>query len=127
MPCYKLLKLKSAALLLLSSTSVTAAAGDLFHGSWGTSAQCARELIVANGSKHFAPFEISASWLQHGDAWCRLNWVNVVEQDDFSYAVTDAICGEDDNRDYRIRLVLQGEELKLIWNGEFENAGLRRC
>ena len=108
-------------------STVVVADQTLFYGEWGTRAQCSRSLITPKGTKHHAPFEISAGWLQHGDSWCRLNWLNSVTNENGAFAVAHAICGEDDSRDYRINFNLDTDELTLVWNNEFGNNGLRRC
>ena len=113
------------ALLFVSTTAIANSA--LFYGIWGSEAQCARTLIIPQGTKHWSPFEISADWLKHGEVWCRIDWVNVVPREEGAYAVAQALCGEDDNRNYRINFNLVGDELTLIWNNEFANSALRRC
>ncbi len=131
---------KFANFVLLASLSVSTMAvadrsrfygdvsyGAVFYGAWGTQAQCARSLIVPFGTKHYAPFKISADWLQHGDVWCRLSWANVFINDADAAGVANAICGEDDSRNYRINLNLNGDELALVWNGDIVNSRLLRC
>jgi hypothetical protein len=98
-----------------------------FYGVWGTNKQCAKELIVAGGSKHAAPFEITKDWLGHGDVWCRLFWVNTGSGQHGRFALARALCGEDDVRDYQLDLTLKNAELTLTWNRQITNNSLQRC
>ncbi len=112
--------------LFVTSTGY-AAEHDIFFGKWGTDIQCAGDLIIATGTKRAAPFEISDDWLGQGDVWCRLNWSGVTQADSRQTAVAQAICGEDDARNYRLRFDLSGDELKITWDLWHTNGPLNRC
>lgn len=96
-------------------------------GKWGNESQCSRSLITPKGTKHFAPFEISTSWLGHGDVWCRLTWISADPNENGMVAFAHGLCGEDVNRDYRIKFNLVGEKLDIIWNTFHKNGPLTRC
>ncbi len=118
----------------LSLLSALAFAADAFaadqgplYGKWGTQTQCAGELLTPGGTKRATPFEIGKDWLGHGDVWCRLFWSTAAPTSDGLFAAARALCGEDAVVDYRINFNLDGSELTLIWNMQFENGPLMRC
>ena len=115
--------------IALSLVTVSAYASDreALFGDWGTSAQCARELITPKGTKHAAPFVINSEWLRHGDSWCYLNWGTVAPSSDGLFAVAQAQCGEDAVRGYTINFRLNGEELNLSWDLWHKVGPLMRC
>ena len=96
-------------------------------GVWGTEQQCARELLVPGGTKKAAPFEIQPDWLGNGDVWCRINWTAVKATENGVDAMAHGLCGEDNVRDYQIRVILSGEELQITWNFFHSNGPLFRC
>lgn len=114
------------ALLFLTSIAFSADL-PLIFGEWGTKAQCARKLIIPEGTKRAAPFVIQSDWLGHGDVWCRLKWSGDGSGPDKNFALALAICGEDDARDYQIRFNLSGDELTITWNLWHVNGPLMRC
>lgn len=112
---------------LLVSGLADASGPDVFYGKWGSDTQCTQALIVEGGTKRAAPFDIQPDWLGHGEVWCRLTWASVGQSESGAYAVVHALCGEDNVRDYQLRLSLALEQLWLVWNGQIENGPLRRC
>ncbi|MEM7271142.1 MAG: hypothetical protein AAF401_18025 [Pseudomonadota bacterium] len=114
-------------LLLLFAFPASANEQAAFHGVWGTEAQCGRELIKPGGTVVASPYEVGPEWLRQGGLWCRLNWYPVEPRDGGAFSGALAQCGEDAVRDYRVRMVLRGDELTLHW-GLFQASGpLRRC
>ena len=119
--------MRSILIALLFTSTGYAAEHDIFFGKWGTDKQCAEDLIIPSGTKRAAPFDIRDDWLGQGDVWCRLNWSKVTQTDDKQSAVAQAICGEDDARNYRIKFDLTGEALKITWDLWHTNGPLMRC
>jgi len=97
-------------------------------GLWGTETQCEGSLITPKGTKRATPFDVRPDWLGNGDVWCRLNWWSVYPLESNSMTATAiAVCGEDIERDYKIRFNLDGETLTIIWDLELQNGPLMRC
>jgi len=117
------------ALVVLSSFTHPALALDRepIYGKWGTEAQCSGALIIEKGTKHANPFDIRADWLERGDVWCRLDWVFSDSTPGGIFAIAKALCGEDSAREYQINFNLNGDELILVWDEQFENGPLKRC
>lgn len=115
------------ALALLFTSAVGAADLDSLYGEWGTEMQCSRTLITPRGTRHASPFVIKRDWLQHGEVWCRLNWITEGTTTDGYYAMASALCGEDGVRSFRLSFKLSGDLLTLSWNPRLINGPLRRC
>ena len=115
--------------LILTLMALPAAADDRtsFYGTWGTEKQCARELIKPGGTVQAQPFVIDESWLKQGGLWCRLSWFPVEPRGDGYFTGAHAQCGEDAVRDYRLSMILSGEDLTLRWGFTLSNGPLQRC
>jgi len=114
--------------LLLFAPLVIAQDVQPLVGLWGTDKQCAGELITPKGTKHAAPFDLRPDWLGHGEVWCRLNWWSVDQLNEGGMtALAQAVCGEDIERDYKIRFNLRDDTLTIVWDWEFQNGPLKRC
>jgi hypothetical protein len=113
--------------LLLPVTAALAADQQRLFGKWGTDAQCSRALLIPNGTKKAAPFDIRPNWLAHGDVWCRLIWLNAGTRSGNYFSIARALCGEDAVRNYYITFTLSNEELVLDWNLPLKNGPLKRC
>ena len=125
-PIFRLICMMSIGLLFISSDS-NAEAESLF-GKWGTEAQCEEKLIIPKGTKRASPFSIQQDWLGHGDVWCRLIWLSVQSSPNKTVGFANALCGEDNVRDYRIKFQLTAEKLSISWGiGSVTNGPLSRC
>ena len=101
----------------------------VFLGIWGTSAQCAGDLLQPGGTVRAVPFEITEGWLRHGALWCSLDWFPAVPRTDGTFASTRALCGEDSQRSYRLDFLHKADmdALVLIWDEALLNGPLMRC
>ena len=113
--------------LMLLSGPVQADDRVVLYGVWGTAAQCAERAIIPGGTKRAAPFELRPGWLRHGDLWCRLTWFPALPRNDGVFVATQALCGEDSVRAYRLDFDLSGQDLRLIWEERLINGPLQRC
>lgn len=98
-----------------------------FFGTWGTPAQCARDLITPGGSVNHAPFEIDTKWLRHGELWCQLQWGPVEDRNGALFTVANARCGEDTVSGYLLGMTKSDDSLVLRWTLFWKNGPLRRC
>jgi len=114
-------------MILMAMLAGPAQATDALWGRWGDARQCAGALLLPGGTVRAAPFELSPGWLRHGPTWCRLTWFPPQPRTDGLFASARALCGEDSARSYRLDAVLQGAELRLIWDETLINGPLRRC
>lgn len=115
--------------ILLLSAPAGANERAAFFGLWGTQEQCARAMIKPGGSLRAQPFEITESWLQQGTLWCALTWFPVSIRDTGAFASTQALCGEDSQRSYRLDFSYTASDkaLVLIWDEALLNGPLMRC
>ena len=96
-------------------------------GMWGSKAQCDRSLLLPNGTVHAEPFEIHPGWLRHGNLWCRLSWFPEQSRPNGLFVSTQALCGEDSVRHYRLDFALADGRLTLIWDVSLISGPLMRC
>jgi len=96
-------------------------------GVWGTEAQCAGALLIPGGTVHAAPVEITEGWLIHGDIWCALTWFPAQTRANGAFVSTQAVCGEDSQRSYRLDMDLDGNDLTLIWDEALVNGPMGTC
>ncbi|MEO1469326.1 MAG: hypothetical protein AAFV86_09725 [Pseudomonadota bacterium] len=117
------------AVACLAALALPAAADGraVLYGTWGTEAQCARDLLRPDWPVRAEPYVIGEHWLQHGQFWCRLSWFPVSERENGIFTGAVALCGEDGVNGYRLLLTLSGEELTLSWAGSITNGPLRLC
>ena len=99
----------------------------MLQGTWGTASQCQEAVLVEGGTFRAKPFIIDEEWLQHGEIWCRLDWIASEARPDGAYASARARCGEDAVRTYVLRLLKKGDDLTLMWDENVVNEGLRSC
>ncbi|MEM1420138.1 MAG: hypothetical protein AAF661_03225 [Pseudomonadota bacterium] len=118
-----------ASLLLFAILAPPASADEreLFYGTWGTPAQCARAPIKPGGTVLAEPFEIGEEWLRHGQIWCRLRWFPVEPRASGFFTGANAQCGEDAVRGYFLGMVLEDGDLTLRWDFPLSNGPLSRC
>ena len=119
--------MRYALAVILLSLPAAAEERHVFHGTWGTQAQCVGEPIKPGGSVKAAPYVIGPEWLRHGQTWCRLDWFPIEPREGGLFSGAHAHCGEDAVRSYLLGMNLARGELTLRWN-LFTSAGpLSRC
>lgn len=97
------------------------------YGTWGDAWQCAGAVLQPGGTLQAAPFTIKPGWLRHRQTWCRLTWFPVQPRPGGLFVSTQAQCGEDSVRGFRLDFILQDGALRLIWDEALVNGPLRRC
>lgn len=115
-----------AAVLLAWPAAAVADDHAAFFGAWGSPSQCARALLIPDGSVAAEPFVIGPQWLKHGRIWCSLSWFSVEPRENGLFSGAYAQCGEDSVRAYRLGMEIVGDRLMLRW--DFRLVGpLSRC
>ena len=87
-------------------------------GVWGTTRQCAA--FQAGEANHplLYPYHVTDRWIRQGPTHCYLNWQGSREIDGGLETTALAQCGEDNLREYRLRLRQRNERLQIRWSIE---------
>lgn len=96
-------------------------------GIWGTAEQCAAHESGNNDNPRLFPYRISGDWIRQGNIYCYLSWRDHEGDSDGLRAYALAQCGEDNLREYQLRLLLQQGELQIRWSEDFTTRALRAC
>ena len=113
--------------LIAQQSAATSGGRHALYGLWGDARQCTRAMIQNGGTVRAEPMQIAEGWLQQGTIWCRLTWFPVQARAGGLFVSARALCGEDSALDYRLDMVLDGDELSLIWDETLMNGPMRRC
>ena len=96
-------------------------------GTWGTAIQYDAHRAGDTSSPSLLPYEITQQWIRQGFIYCYLSWVGQELHDDTVSAHAWAQCGEDNLRDYRLRLQRKAGYLQIRWSDDFITASLEAC
>lgn len=102
-------------------------APDSLLGTWGTGTQCDAHRAGDTSSPSLLPYEITQEWIRQGFIYCYLSWNGHEKGNDAVTAYARAQCGEDNLRDYRLRLRHSAGRLQIRWSEDFTTAKLQHC
>ncbi len=102
-------------------------APDSLLGTWGTGTQCDAHRAGDISSPSLLPYEITREWIQQGFIYCYLSWIGYERAGDSVTAHAWAQCGEDNLRDYRLRLQRETDQLQIRWSEDFSTPQLQNC
>ena len=96
-------------------------------GVWGNERQCRAHRDGDETNPSRLPYIIGSQWLRQGFIYCYLSWRGYEDTGEGTRAWADARCGEDDLRDYRLRLELREHRLSIRWSNDFSVFRLQAC
>ncbi|MDH3761757.1 MAG: hypothetical protein OEU50_12305 [Gammaproteobacteria bacterium] len=96
-------------------------------GVWGTAEQCIAYRHGKTDSPRLFPYRISDDWVRQGEIYCYLSWHDAEQVGDDFRVYALAQCGEDNLREYQLKLNLQQQKLRIRWSDDFTTRALEAC
>lgn len=96
-------------------------------GIWGTARQCSAYKSGNANDPGLFPYIITRDWIRQGFIYCYVAWYEQTSDAHGEKAFAYAQCGEDQLRDFQIRLSLQNGKLSMRWSEDFTTQELEAC